>query len=986
MMVILIVVISALSVGFIAYGLLLPDERNQKPRPKKKPYADAVAVRPENVEYSLRAELEKIKADYVNLQMKVETAQKSESDLKEQLLKREDWLKKSEEAAKKFKEEGVLSQQKYLKQDKELQSEFSKNVDLNRQIRELNLQYDTLKGQNKAMAEQVEIMRHRIAKDIQDLESGAKQIAELKAQQEASEWVPKAEFNKLNEEYTELEEELEALKEKLKLKTADKVEVKAEAAELKVEVTEVKAGVPGLPEAKIEIPEARLEAEVPEIKIDAEVPEVKAETTAEEKREKTHFIPQVNLEKVRNIGIMAHIDAGKTTLTERILFYTGRSHKIGEVHDGTAQMDWMKQEQERGITITSAATTCFWNEHRITIIDTPGHVDFTVEVERSLRVLDGAVAVFCGVGGVEPQSETVWQQSNKYNVPKIAFVNKMDRVGADFFAVLKDIEQKLGGNAVALEIPIGAEAQFKGVIDLIEMKAYIYDEETMGKNFVIEEIPEEYKEKAAAYRHLLTERAAAVDEQLMKKYLEAPESVTTEELIVIIRRATISNKLVPVLCGAAFKNKGVQKLLDAVAMFLPSPLDLPPVNGHDLKDENIQLQRKPEVTEPLAALAFKVQADPHMGKLVYVRIYSGVLETGTYILNSVKNKKERIGRIVQMHANQREAKEYAVAGDIVAIVGLNQTGTGDTLCDPDNPILLESIEFPVPVVSLSITPQSRQDQDKLGKGLAKLTEEDPTFIVQTDQETKETILTGMGELHLEIIVDRLKEEFGVDAVVGQPKVAYRETIGKAAAGEYKHVKQSGGRGQYGHVVMEITPVKPGDGFEFINSIKGGAIPKSFIPAVEKGVVEAMQKGAYAGYPVVDIQVNLIDGSYHEVDSSELAFKLAAIGCFKQAFLQGEPLLLEPYMSVEVVTPEEYVSALVGNICSRRGKIMNIEVKGNYKVIQAEAPLAEMFGYATTFRSLSSGRANASMHFEKYLGVPFEITRDILEERKKNKEQ
>ena len=679
---------------------------------------------------------------------------------------------------------------------------------------------------------------------------------------------------------------------------------------------------------------------------------------------------------------MAHIDAGKTTVSERILFYTGKSHKIGEVHEGKAQMDWMKQEQERGITITAAATTCFWKDHRINLIDTPGHVDFTVEVERSLRVLDGAVAVFCAVGGVEPQSETVWRQSDKYNVPKIAFVNKMDRVGADYFSVIKGIEEDLGGNVVPLQIPVGNETNFRGVVDLVEMKAYIYEDEALGKDFHTEEIPADCLELAKKYRHMLVEKAAAFDENLTKKFLESEDSITNEELISAIRRGTISNKMVPVICGSAFKNKGVQKLLDTVITYLPSPADLAPVNGHDLNYPDTVIPRKHSPDEPFSALAFKIQSDPHMGKLVYLRVYSGVLTTGSYILNTSKNKRERVGRIVQMHANQRENIEYAFAGEIVAAVGLNHTTTGNTLCDIDNPVLLEAIEFPVPVVSLSINPKSRSDQDKLGRGLAKLAEEDPTFMVSSDEETKETLLTGMGELHLEIIVDRLKEEFGVEAIVGKPRVAYRETILKSVESEAKHVKQSGGRGQYGHVVMEISPLPPGgEGFEFVDKIKGGAIPKSFIPAIEKGVIEAMKKGVYAGYPVVDIKVDVIDGSFHEVDSSELSFKLAAIECFKEGVMKAEPILMEPYMSLEVSTPEEYINAIVGYICSCRGKILGMENKGKQKIVSAEAPLAEMFGYATNFRSLSSGRANASMEFSKYAQVPNEIAVKIAAERK-----
>ncbi|MDP2940691.1 MAG: elongation factor G, partial [Candidatus Omnitrophota bacterium] len=621
----------------------------------------------------------------------------------------------------------------------------------------------------------------------------------------------------------------------------------------------------------------------------------------------------------------------------------------------------------------------------INLIDTPGHVDLTVDVERSLRVLDGAVAVFCAVGGVEPQSETVWRQSDKYKVPKLAFINKMDRTGADFFAVLKSIEEELGVNAAALVLPVGSEDKFRGVVDLLEMRACIYDEDSLGKDFKLEEVPPELKEEAEKYRHILVEKISALDEGLTKKFLEQPSSISKEELIAALRRGTIANKIVPVFCGAAFKNKGVQKLLDAVTMYLPSPADLPAVSGHDPDDAEKTLARGAGFSEPFSALAFKVQADPHMGKLVYLRVYSGILQTGTYVLNSVKNKKERIGRIVRMHANQKENISAAFAGDIVAIVGLNATVTGDTLCDPENPILLEAIEFPVPVVSLSVVPKSRGDQDKLGKGLAKLTEEDPTFLVQTDPETKETILTGMGELHLEIVVDRLKTEFDVEAVVGQPRVAYRETILEKTGGEGKYIKQSGGRGQYGHVVFEIVPVPAGEGFEFVDNIKGGAIPRSFIPAVEKGVLQAMQEGVYAGYPVVDIKYNLVDGSFHEVDSSELAFRMAAILGFKETFLRAKPILLEPYMSLEVTVPEEYLNAIVGYICSRRGKILNMDAKGKQKLISAEVPLSEMFGYTTAIRSLSSGRANGSMEFLRYMPVPSEIAQKVVEESKAKKQ-
>ncbi|MCQ9204868.1 MAG: elongation factor G [Omnitrophica bacterium] len=688
----------------------------------------------------------------------------------------------------------------------------------------------------------------------------------------------------------------------------------------------------------------------------------------------------VDLDKVRNIGIMAHIDAGKTTLTERILFYTGRSHKIGEVHDGAAQMDWMKQEQERGITITSAATTCFWKDCRINIIDTPGHVDFTVEVERSLRVLDGAIAVFCAVGGVEPQSETVWRQSDKYKVPKLAFVNKMDRVGANFFEVIKNIETDLGANVIPLQIPIGSEDIFRGIIDLMEMKAYIYDDESLGKNFHIEDIPDDCKKEAEKYHHIMLEKAVELEDSLMEKYLESEDAIPKEELMLAIRKGTIGNKIVPALCGSAFRNKGVQKLLDAITYYLPSPADQPPVEGINPENTDEILKRAPKDSEPFSALAFKVQSDPHMGKLVYFRVYSGQLNAGSYVLNVTKDKKERVGRILQMHANQRENRPVIYAGDIAAAIGLDRTVTGDTISDLDNPILLEAIEFPAPVISISVKPQSRGDQEKISKALIKLSEEDPTFTVHTDIETDETIISGMGELHLEVIVDRMKHEFGVIAIVGQPKVAYKETILSPVKEEYKHAKQTGGRGQYGHVVMKITPTNAGQGFEFKNSIVGGKIPKEYIPAVEKGVIGAMQRGIYAGYPVVDVKVELVDGSYHDVDSSEMAFKLAGSGCFKKAFMKGAPILLEPHMSLEITTPEEYVGNVVGNICSRRGKVLGIEAKASHQIISAEAPLSEMFGYATSLRSLSSGRATYTMHFEKYVEVPSAISEKIIEEK------
>ncbi|RKY32137.1 MAG: elongation factor G [Candidatus Omnitrophota bacterium] len=720
-----------------------------------------------------------------------------------------------------------------------------------------------------------------------------------------------------------------------------------------------------------------------------EQPAQEKKVTQEEPEEDTKAediqLPEVNLEAMRNIGIMAHIDAGKTTLTERILFYTGRTHKIGEVHDGAAQMDWMKQEQERGITITSAATTCFWKDVRINIIDTPGHVDFTVEVERSLRVLDAAVAVFCAVGGVQPQSETVWRQSNKYNVPKISFVNKMDRTGANFFEVVNNIKERLQANPVIMQLPLGQETDYKGIIDLLQMKAYIFNQESQGKDFTTEEIPDEYKEKAKEYHHKIIEQAAGLDDILMKKFLESEESISKMEIIQAIRKGTIANKITPVFCGSALKNKGVQQLLDAVNMFLPSPLDVEAIKGNNPSNPEEIIERHTDIKEPLTALAFKVQSDPLMGRLVYTRIYSGFIKKGSYVLNATKNKKERVARLVRMHANQRENCDFAHAGEIVGVVGLNSATTGDTICALEHPVLLESIKFPTPVVSISINPKTRQDQDRMAKGLAKILEEDPTFSVQTDEETRETILTGMGELHLEIVVERIKEEFKVDASVSQPKVAYRETILKSASEEYKHVKQSGGRGQYAHVVFDIAPLEAGGGFEFINSIRGGAIPANFIPAVEKGIKEIMQKGVYAGYPVVDVRVDLVDGSFHEVDSSDLAFRLAAIECFKKIFLKCQPILLEPYMALEVTTPEEHANAIIGYICSKRGRVLNIDFKAKQKIISAEAPLSEMFGYATNLRSLSSGRASGTMEFKKYLPVPDAITAKILEEIKKKKE-
>jgi len=948
-------------------------------------YKDQKILKLEEKIHSLESELDKAKTDCAGAQKEFQAAKKRQIGLEEELKRREDWVTKSEEMLNKVKAENLDLENKFVAKEKELEGGFTKNVNLNKEINELKSRLQSLEDEIKEKKDQIEAQKHQMEKAAGEIKKHLDIIDGLKRKDQLSEWVPKIEFNKLNEEYTELEKELEEKEERLKSFAQELMQLRNQLAQKEKQVIEQKEPDQIQPQEEVVKAEPEKEAASPQ-ETEGEQIKLTEQVLPSEEKERPHPTPAIGLDKIRNIGIMAHIDAGKTTLTERILFYTGKTYKIGEVHEGKATMDWMKQEQERGITITAAATSCFWNEHRVNVIDTPGHVDFTVEVERSLRVLDGAIAVFCAVGGVEPQSETVWHQSNKYNVPKIAFVNKMDRTGADFFAVLKGIEEQLGGNVIALQLPLGSEENFRGIIDLVEMQAYIYEEDSLGRNFRVEDIPEEYQESAKKYRHLLLEKVSIFDEALTKKFLEQEDSLTPEELIRVIREGTIANKMVPLLCGSAFKNKGVQKLLDAVTLYLPSPLDLPATKGHDPDDSTKTIERKSDINEPLSCLAFKVQADPHVGRLVYVRIYSGFLDTGSYVLNANKNKKERIGRIVRMHANQRENIEYAFAGDIVAIPGLTYTVTGNTLCDPDNSILLEAIQFPVPVVSLSITPKSRADQDKLGKALAKLAEEDPTFMVSADEETKETLLTGMGELHLEIIVDRLKTEFGVEAVVGQPKVAFRETILKSATAEGKYIRQTGGRGQYGHVIMEVSPAKPGEGFQFIDNIKSGTIPNSFIPAVEKGVIEAMQKGVYAGYPVVDIKVNLFDGSFHEVDSSELAFRIAASIGFKEAFLKAEPALLEPYMSLVVATPEEYVNSIVGYICSRRGKIINMDTKAKLKIISSEVPLSEMFGYVTAIRSLSSGRASASMEFDKYQQVPAEIAQKIVEEKKEREKE
>jgi elongation factor G len=683
------------------------------------------------------------------------------------------------------------------------------------------------------------------------------------------------------------------------------------------------------------------------------------------------------LERVRNIGIMAHIDAGKTTTTERILYYTGRTHKMGEVHEGAATMDWMAQEQERGITITSAATTAFWRDFRVNIIDTPGHVDFTVEVERSLRVLDGAIAVFDGVAGVEPQSETVWRQADRYSVPRIAFINKMDRVGADFFASVQSMVDRLGARPVPVQLPIGQEENFRGVVDLIEMRSLSWNDD-LGMNMEIGEIPAELAEQASEYHHQLIDAVADHDEELLETYLGDESAVTPEMLRRALRAATLDITVTPVLLGSAFKNKGVQPLLDAVIDYLPSPLDVPPIHGLDPRTEH-ELSRRPALDEPFSALAFKVMSDPYVGKLTYIRVYSGQVKAGGRVMNTMSGKTERIGRILQMHANHREEREDIGAGEIAAIVGLKQTTTGETLATDTAPIVLESMTFPDPVISVAVEPRTKGDQDKLSTALQRLAEEDPTFRVRTDEETGQTLISGMGELHLEIIVDRLTREFNVDANVGRPQVAYRETVSKPVEKvEGRFVRQTGGRGQFGHAIINLEPAGPGEGYEFLDKIVGGRIPREFIPAVDLGIQEAMESGVLSGYPVVDVRVELVDGSYHEVDSSEMAFKVAGSMAFKEAMKRAKPKLLEPVMAVEVVTPEDYLGDVMGDLNARRGRIENLEPRGNAQVIQARVPLAAMFGYATDLRSTTQGRATFTMQFERYEEVPQSIASELVD--------
>ncbi len=684
---------------------------------------------------------------------------------------------------------------------------------------------------------------------------------------------------------------------------------------------------------------------------------------------------QIALERTRNIGIMAHIDAGKTTATERILYYTGINYKIGEVHEGTATMDWMVQEQERGITITSAATTCFWRDHRINIIDTPGHVDFTMEVERSLRVLDGAVALFDSVAGVEPQSETVWRQADKYGVPRLAFVNKMDRVGADFFRTVAMMKDRLRSNAVPVQLPLGSEDKYRGVIDLITMKAVVWDEESLGAKYREDDVPADMRPQADEYREKLIEAAADAEESLMEKYLEGG-TIGEDELRAAIRKGTLAMSMVPVLCGSAFKNRGVQPLLDAVVEYLPSPVDVPPVKGL-LPDKKEEATRPASDTAPFAALAFKIMTDPFVGVLTFFRVYSGVLSSGSYVFNSTKGgRKERIGRLLKMHANKREDIKEVYAGDIAAAVGLRQTTTGDTLCDEDHPIILESIDFPDPVIHIAIEPKTKDDQEKLGVALQKLAAEDPSFRVHSEQETGQTIISGMGELHLEIIVDRLLREFKVDANVGKPQVAYRETIRKAVEQEGRFIRQTGGRGQYGHVWITLEPLPPGSGFEFKDGTKGAPVPKEYVPAVEKGIREALEGGVLAGYPLVDVKATLTDGSYHDVDSSEIAFKIAGSMAAKEGAAKAKPVILEPIMAVEVVVPEEFMGEVMGDINSRRGRIQGMDARAGAQVITAQVPLAQMFGYATDLRSKTQGRATYTMQFAHYEPAPATISEEI----------
>jgi len=1043
MIVALFILVSAgIILGIYAFNELDLKIEKQK---RKKPEGFFGTGRIENLEAELKAleaELETAKNEHRTahgeISAKFSESQKSESELRLELERQKKFSETDQTNLEQSKARIIEFEARLQQKDAELQKEFEKNINFSKENRLLSEKLAKLESEHKPLLEERDILKNQVNKLNLEIKAHLAAINELKERQGKSSFVSREEYDyvkntlaRVDDQLTAKTKELDFTETKLRKALEQLVDLEMKMKDIPAPKTEVlppaepvtpppapadnalaggliavlkekfikphtaepvitpeppKAIEPVLPlqEAKVETPAEQPETAKPPTVAESVKPIEEHKTMPQHVKAEKEVLG-VSMEMVRNIGIMAHIDAGKTTLTERILYYTGKIHKIGEVHDGKAQMDWMKQEQERGITITAAATVCQWHDHRVSIIDTPGHVDFTVEVERSLRVLDGAIAVFCAVGGVQPQTETVWRQSEKYEVPKLAFVNKMDRVGADFYSVLKGIETDLGARVVPLQVPIGAEENFEGIVDLLEMKAIIFDGDK-GESKILDTLPETVQKVAEKTRHLLVERVAGANEDIMEKYLKDENSVTVDELIKGIRKATIANKIVPVLCGTALKNKGIQQLLDAIVRYLPSPLDLPPVHGHSIDDIEKTIERKPETAQPFAALAFKIQADPHMGKLVYIRIYSGYLEAGSYVLNPRTGKKERISRIIQMHANQKEQRPSACAGDIVAVVGVSEVITGDTLCDLDNPVVLEAMDFPAPVISLSVKPKSHTDQDKLTKGLLKLAEEDPTFTIRSNEETGEVILSGMGELHLEIIVDRLKVEYGVEVETGQPKVAYRETIKGTATEDYKHVKQSGGRGQYGHVVFELSPNEPGTGFGFKDSITGGSIPRNFIPAVEKGLLEILQRGVLSGHPVIDVKVNLIDGSYHDVDSSEIAFRLAAIGCFKEGFMKANPVILEPYMSLEVTVPEESMSNIVGNLCSKRGKILNIEDKGNQKIINAEAPLSELFGYVTIIRSLSSGRASSTMQFSKYAEVPADISAKIIEEYRKSRGQ
>jgi elongation factor G len=1033
-MTILLVLFILGGVGFGVYVLFFygTDKDKQKLPEPKQDYRQTIEQLKNNAQSrkaevdSLSAELDKANNTIAELKRAIEEEQNAKIELEKLLEKKKKWDERGIAEIDKIKAQGFEIKDKLNAKEKELEAKFSENIKLIKEARDLSDRVNELTIYINGKEEEIRVLKAKGKDYLERLQEQTKVASELKRKLAQSEWVTKDEYKVLKENYEILEQEIEVKKKLLLTKDEEIQKLETENHKLQLQLTsklkDLKEELKDLPQEQPQVSEQNENA-VSEISVEKAadkveqnieqplpqaqapqqdaVPPVEVESPKEEIPQEQPLSAQppeekvepeaaldlsVDLSKVRNIGVMAHIDAGKTTLTERILFYTGKIHKVGEVHDGKATMDWMKQERERGITITAAATTCLWSDIRINVIDTPGHVDFTAEVERSLRVLDGAIVVFCAVGGVEAQSETVWRQSDKYKVPKIVFINKMDRLGADFYKVLKEIEDKLAANTVPLQIPQGAEAEFKGVIDLIQMKAYLYTSEDDQKKFTIEDIAPEYLENAKKWRHHLLEKACSIDESLADKYLKDENSITQEELQNAIRKGAIVNKLIPVLCGSALKNKGLPQLLDAVVSYLPSPLDLSAIEALDPYNCENKIQVSPSVKEPFAALAFKVQADPHVGKLIYFRVYSGYLNAGSYILNSTKNKKERIGRILQMHANQKENKSMILAGDIGAAVGLNNTTTGDTLCSEERPVLLESIVFPNPVVSISIKPDTRQDQDRLSKAIMKLTEEDPTFAFETDEETNEILLWGMGELHLEIMVERLRDEFKVEAQVSPPKVAYKETILKAVTGEYKHIKQTGGHGQYGHVVIEFSPNPRGSGFNFESKIKGGAIPQNFIPSIEKGLKEVMKKSVYAGFPAVDFKATLLDGSFHEVDSSDIAFRLAAMGCFRETFLKGEPVLIEPYMHIEVLVPEEYVSSIVGYLCSRRGKIINIDTKSNQKLIISEAPLSEMFGYSQTFRSLSSGRATFSMEFSHYEALPRELAEKIVVEKKKEREE